>query len=277
LAQAHVHGNDNIEFEDAVQALSFMMGSRTSMKSSDGFRPKHVRTHLIVAGQGSQFKPLKNRLSKLLRESGFGTIYTEQKLKELGAANSSAAKVAPKPKTSLFHKLKEFAKDREADDMPTAIEHVAVELSGSNLKDGCAYGALDWYSSNPVMQNPDAIHGQLIVTLSGGGDPYAVDMDELNSNKRVEVPRAIFDAQVVYYLPSKGYRVDAQKKPGGSVMGTLMSCNHLVIEVRPPKTTSHLMVSTSSGQTIKLKESIYGSEDAKDLREMLWPAMLLDE
>jgi len=60
-------------------------------------------------------------------------------------------------------------------------------------------------------------------------------------------------------------------------MGTLMSCNHLVIEVRPPKSTSHLMVSTSSGQTIKLKESIYGAEDSKELREMLWPAVLLDE
>jgi hypothetical protein len=56
-----------------------------------------------------------------------------------------------------------------------------------------------------------------------------------------------------------------------------MSCNHLVIEVRPPKSTSHLMVSTSSGQTIKLKESIYGAEDSKELREMLWPAVLLDE
>ncbi len=277
LAQAHVHGNDNVEFDDAVQALSFMMGSKTNVKGSDGFRPKHVRTHLIVAGQGSQFKPLKNRLAKLLRDSGFGTIYTEQKLKEVGSASSKPAKVAPKQKTSLLTKIKDFTRDRDGDNMPSAVEHLAVELSGANLKDGCAYGALDWYSSNPVMQNPDAIHGQLIVTLSGGGDPYSVDMDELNSNKRVEVPRSIFDAQVVHYLPSKGFRVDSQKKPGGSVMGTLMSCNHLVIEVRPPKTTSHLMVSTSSGQTIKLKESIYGAEDAKDLREMLWPAMLLDE
>jgi hypothetical protein len=277
LAQAHVHGNDNVEFDDAAQALSFMMGSKTNMKGSDGFRPKHVRTHLIVAGQGSQFKPLRNRLSKLLRDSGFGAIYTEQQLKELGNANAKAAKALAKPKTSFLNKIKEFARDREGDEIPSAIEHLAVELSGPNLKDGCAYGALDWYSSNPVMQNPDAIHGQLIVTLSGGGDPYAVDMDELNSNKRVEVQRSIFDAQVVYYLPSKGYRVDMQKKPGGSIMGTLMSCNQLVIEVRPPKTTSHLMVSTSSGQTIKLKESIYGAEDAKDLREMLWPAMLLDE
>ncbi len=277
LAQAHVHGNDNVEFEDAVQALSFMMGSQTSIKHGDGYRPKHVRTHLIVAGQGSQFKPLKRRLSKLLRESGFGAIYTEERLKELGAAHSSGAHLAPKPKTSFLQKIKDFAKDHDGEEAPSAVEHLAVELSGANLKDGCAYGALDWYSSNPVMQNADAIHGQLIVTLSGGGDPYAVDMDELNSNKRVEVPRSIFDAQVVYYLPSKGYRIDMQKKPGGSVMGTLMSCNHLVIEVRPPKTTSHLMVSTSSGQAIKLKESIYGAEDAKDLREMLWPAMLLDE
>lgn len=277
LAQAHVHGNDNVEFDDAVQALSFMMGSKTNMKGSDGFRPKQVRTHLIVAGQGSQFKPLRDRLSKLLRDSGFGTIYTEQKLRELGSATVNAAKPVTRPKTSLLARIKEFARDRESDEMPSAIEHLAVELSGPNLKDGCAYGALDWYSSNPVMQNPDAIHGQLIVTLSGGGDPYTVDMDALNSNKRVEVQRSIFDAQVVYYLPSKGYRVDAQKKPGGSIMGTLMSCNNLVIEVRPPKTTSHLIVSTGSGQTIKLKESIYGAEDAKDLREMLWPAMLLDE
>ena len=277
LAQAHVHGNDNVEFDDAAQALSFMMGSRTTMKGGDGFRPKHVRTHLIVAGQGSQFKPLKNRLHKLLRDSGFGTIYTEDKLKQLGSANSNAPKIVAKPKTSFLNRIKDFTKDRAAEEAPSAVEHLAVELSGSNLKDGCAYGALDWFSSNPVMQNPDAIHGQLIVTLSGGGDPFVVDMDELNSSKRAEIPRSIFDAQVVYYLPSKGYRIDAQKKPGGSIMGTLMSCNHLVIEVRPPKTTSHLMVSTSSGQTIKLKESIYGSEDAKDLREMLWPAMLLDE
>ena len=277
LAHAHVHGNDNVEFEDAVQALSFMMGSRTTVKNGDGYRPKHVRTHLILAGQGSQFKPLKNRLAKLLRESGFGAIYTEAKLRELGAASSNAPKIVAKPKTSLLNRIKDFTREREAEELPSAVEHLAVELSGANLKDGCAFGALDWYSSNPVMQNPDAIHGQLVVTLSGGGDPFVVDMDELNSSKRAEIPRAIFDAQVVYYLPSKGYRIDAHKKPGGSIMGTLMSCNHLVIQVRPPKTTSHLMVSTSSGQMIKLKESIYGSEDAKDLREMLWPAMLLDE
>jgi len=277
LAMAHVHGNDNVEFDDAAQALSFMMGYRTGGKSSDGFRPKHIRTHLIVAGQGSQFKPLRNRLSKLLKDSGFGTIYTEQKLKELGTASSASAKILPKPKTSLFKKIKEFTRDRDGEEAPSSFDPVAVELSGANLKDGCAYGALDWYSSNPVMQNPDAIHGQLVVTLSGGGDPFVVDMDELNSNKKVEITRSIFDAQVVYYLPSKGFRVDQQKKPGGSVMGTLMSCNHLAIQIRPPKTTSHLVVSTSSGQTIKLKESIYGSEDAKDLREMLWPALLLDE
>ena len=277
LAQAHVHGNDNVEFEDAAQALSFMMGSRTNIRGGDGFRPKHVRTHLIVAGQGSQFKPLKRRLHKLLQESGFGTIYTEEKLKQLASANAKAPKIVGKPKASFFSGLLNFARDKSADEAPSAVEHIAVELSGPNLKDGCAYGALDWYSSNPVMQNPDAIHGQLIVTLSSGGDPFVVDMDELNSTRRTEVPRSIVDAQVVYYMPSKGYRIDAHKKPGGSIMGTLLSCNHLVIEVRPPKTTSHLVVSTSSGQSIKLKESIYGSEDAKDLREMLWPAVLLDE
>ena len=104
-----------------------------------------------------------------------------------------------------------------------------------------------------------------------------VDMDVLNTSRRVEVQRGIYDAQVVYYLPSKGYRIDLQRKPGGSVMGTLMNCNQFVIEVRPPKTSSHLVVSTSSGQTIKLKESIYGAEDSMQLREMLWPALLLDE
>jgi len=277
LAQAHVHGNDNIEFDDAAQALSFMMGTMTGIKHGDGYRPKHVRTHLILAGQGSQFKPLKNRLRKLLRDSGFGSIYTEQQLKQLATSNSSRHVVSPNLKTPFLQKIRGFVKEREGENLPSAVEHLAVELSGANLKDGCAYGALDWYSSNPVMQNPDAIHGQLIVTLSGGGDPYSVDMDELNSHRRVEVPRAIFDAQVVYYLPSKGYRIDLHRRPGGSVMGTLMSCNHLVIEVRPPKSTSHLMVSTSSGQTIKLKESIYGAEDSKELREMLWPAVLLDE
>ncbi len=274
LAQAHVHGNDNIEFDDAAQALSFMMGTITGIKHADGYRPKHVRTHLILAGQGSQFKPLKNRLNRLLRDSGFGTIFTEQQLKQGSPIPQAEEK---KSKSSFLDKFKAFARDRDADALPSAVEHIAVELSGANLKDGCAYGALDWYSSNPVMQNADAIHGQLVVTLSGGGDPFAVDMDELNSNRKVEVPRAIFDAQVVYYMPSKGFRADSQKKPGGSVMGTLMSCNHLVIEVRPPRSTSHLMVSTSSGQTIKLKESIYGAEDSKELREMLWPAVLLDE
>ncbi len=277
LAQAHVYGNDNVEFDDAAQALSFMMGTATGAKSGDGHRPKHVRTHLILAGQGSQFRPLKNRLTKLLQDSGFGSIFTEQQLKQLGTAHLAKTVTSSKPKVSLLNRVKGFVTDRGDENPPNALDHLAVELSGANLKDGCAYGALDWFTSNPVMQNPDAIHGQLVVTTAAGGDPVIVDMDVLNTSRRVEVQRGIYDAQVVYYLPSKGYRIDLQRKPGGSVMGTLMNCNQLVIEVRPPKTSSHLVVSTSSGQTIKLKESIYGAEDSMQLREMLWPALLLDE
>ena len=127
LAQAHVSGNDTIEFESAVEALAFMMGSRTTIKGNPGYKPKHVRTHLILAGQGSQFKPLKARLNKLLKESGFGSIFTEERLKELGSTNANAAKIVAKPKTSLFQKIKDFTKDREGDEMPSAIEHLAVE------------------------------------------------------------------------------------------------------------------------------------------------------
>ena len=87
-----------------------------------------------------------------------------------------------------------------------------------------------------------------------------------------------FDAWNIYYLPSRGHRRDNLRSQRQSIMGALGSCNNIVIKIRPPEDpTSELVVSTNTGEKITLNDAVYGMEGAKDLREMLWPAMLLDE
>jgi hypothetical protein len=281
LANAHGDGNDGGEHEDPVDALVFMLGSNSEKFGAPTRRPFQVRTHIIVAGQGSQFKPLKQRLQQLVKEADLGVIHRQEVLE--GPAIEQPP--SPESKRSLFKRAIDFVTDRGEGYRPSPNDHLAVELSGSNLKDGCARGALDWFSSNPIMENPDYIHGQIVVTLLGGGGEHWIDMDKLNDTKRFELrpeDLQIFDAWNVYYLPTKGKRIENIRGKRGAIMGTLMACNHIEVEVRAAGSeSSHLVVSTKNegqiSQDIKLRDALYGAEGARDLREMLWPAMLLDE
>ncbi len=280
LANAHSHGNDGIQHDDAVEALVFMLGAPAGHKGAAKRRPFKIRTHIIVAGQGSQFKPLKKRLAEVIRQADLGEIRRQEKLE-----GTQSAATLMTPSKSWFQKLLGFFSEGGDGYEASPHDHLAVELTGSNLKDGCARGALDWFSSNPIMENPNYVHGQLIVTLLGGGHEHWIDMDRLNDEKRYELSPdmlQVFDAWSVYYLPSKGQRAENLKARKGAIMGTLLACNDIEIEVRQPdRDSSQLVVYPRAGEArkepLKLKDALYGAERASDLREMLWPAILLDE
>lgn len=283
LATAHARGNDCGEFEDAVDALSFLMG--TSGTRNTGYRPDRVRTHVILAGQASQFKPLKDRFQKVVDEAGLGTILSQEELERgmrrqpeeppRAAASHGLAKRGVGFLRALFG-------DREGGVQISNDEHIAVQLSGANLKDGCARGALDWYSSNPVMENPDAIHGQILVTLAGGASPIEIDMDVLNTTRVKDLgPEElgeVYDAWNVYYLPTRGRRFEGLRGEEAALMGVLDATDHISIRIRPPDhLTSQLVVGTPSGQMLQLNEAVYDAVDSTKLRAMLWPAKLFDE
>lgn len=282
LANAHTDGNDGTpEYDDAITALHSMLGSSAVPGGPALMRPTHIRTHVILAGQASQFKPLKRYLQEVVKKADLGTLYTQDQLLGVASqANKELAKPKEAPKKGLLKRALDFAFDRGEGVLPSPTDHLAVELTGSNLKDGCALGALDWYISNPVMQNPHAVHGQIVVRSQSGATMKSADvnMDELNSTGKVTLKPEVYDAWNIYYLPSRGHRTDNLRGQRQSIMGTLMACNEIVIQIRPPEDqSSELIVSTNTGQKIKLNDAVYGMEGAKDLREMLWPAMLLDE
>ncbi len=161
-------------------------------------------------------------------------------------------------------------------------EHIAVQLSGENLKDGCARGALDWFSSNPVMENPDSIHGQLVITLAGGGHPMEVEMNALNDSLRLELGPEdlgeVYDAWYVYYLPTRGKKRESLRAQNASLIGVLDATDRIKIEIRSKDhPQSQLTISTPTGQTLQLTDAVYDAVDPKNLRAMLWPAMLFEE
>lgn len=282
LANAHTEGNDGApEYDDAVSALHSMLGSSSAPGGPALVRPTHIRTHVILAGQASQFKPLKRYLQSVVKNADLGTLYTQDQLLGVAAEkNKNLPKEKEQPKKSFFKRAIDFAFNNSEGVLPSPTDHLAVELTGSNLKDGCALGALDWYISNPVMQNPHAVHGQIVVRSQSGATmkSASVNMDELNSTGRVTLKPEVYDAWNIYYLPSRGHRTDNLRGQRQSIMGTLMACNEILIQIRPPEDqSSELIVSTNTGQKIKLNDAVYGMEGAKDLKEMLWPAMLLDE
>jgi hypothetical protein len=283
LATAHARGNDVGEFEDAVDALSFLMGTQGSAGKRSGFRPETVRTHVILAGQASQFKPLKDRFKKIVAEANLGTILSQEELER--GVRKEVEVVAKGPQKPLAKRgmgfLKALFGDNEGGVEIACDEHIAVHLSGENLKDGCARGALDWFSSNPVMENQDSIHGQLLVTLAGGGIPIEVDMDALNSSRLRDLGPAelgdVYDSWKVYYLPTRGRKFENLRGQDASLMGVLDATDHIRIQIRPPEhPASQLIISTPSGQSLQLSEAVYDAVDPTKLRAMLWPAKLFD-
>jgi hypothetical protein len=281
LANAHRAGSPGQAFDEPLDALIFMLGAPPDQPGMPKKRPYRIRTHIIVAGQASQFKPLRARLEQLVKDADLGTI-CEQRLLNGGEINKE---ITEPPKKSWLRSALDFVSgsDQGVDHSPN--DHLAVALDSTQLKDGCAHGALDWFSSRPVMENPGYIHGQIVVSLQGGGSEFWVDMDRLNDTRRYELTAEqlqITDAWTVYYLPSRGHRTETLKEHPGAIMGTLMACNHIEIEIQPEgDSASQLSVYTRTegrpNRQIKLRETVYGAEGARELQAMLWPAILLDE
>jgi hypothetical protein len=281
LANAHAASQEDLHFEDPVDALEFMLGSSSRRKTSeaDSGKPKPVRTHIIVAGQASQFKPLRTRLSHVIDRAGLGKLIEQDKL--TGKLKTGA----DERNGNWLKSALDFFSGGDDGAGRSSYDHSAVSLTGLNLKDGCARGALDWYSSKPVMENPGFIHGQIVIALLGGGHEHWVDMDRLNDSGHYELTAEelkVTDAWSVYYLPSRGLRGDDIRRMGGAIMGTLMACNQIEIAmIQHPNGGSQLAVFTRTGgqsnEPIKLRDSLYGADGAQDLRAMLWPTVLLEE
>jgi hypothetical protein len=282
LGNAYVDGNRG-RFVDPVEALSHMMGVGDGERDRVSFRPQPVRTHLIITGQGSQLRPLKRRLAEVVHQAGLGEILTEDALRP-SANRAGNAPVGPtvRPKGwGPIRWLKSMVEDHDGGVAADPREHRAVALNAMNLKDGCARGALAWYSSNPIMLNRDWIHGQLVIQTINGIE-FPVDMDELNGKRRLSIgPEQLglsHDALNVYYLPAKGLNIERHSSQRAALMDTLDACDRIEITIPAASQRSgQLVIETGTGQRVKLRDAMYGSEGANDLREMLWPAMLLDE
>jgi hypothetical protein len=283
LATAHARGNDSVQFEDAVDALTFLLGPGSAR--NPGFRPENFRTHVILAGQASQFKPLKDRFQKVIDEAGIGAILSQEELLNgVRPAPEESMRSAPSKDVAKkgFRFLKALFGNQDEGVRISCDEHIAVHLSGANLKDGCARGALDWYSSNPVMENPDAIHGQILVTMAGGASPIEIDMDQLNATRRKDLGpeelRHVHDVWNIYYLPTRGRKFENLRGEDAALMGVLEATDQFSIQIRPPDhPTSQLVVMSPSGDALQLNEAVYDAVDATKLRAMLWPAKLFDE
>jgi len=280
LANAHRAGNQGQAFDNPLDALIFMLGAPPDQPGAPKKRPYRIRTHIVIAGQASQFKPLRSRLEQLVKEADLGTIRDQRNLD----GTEINREITEPAKKSWFRSALDFVSGSDQGFEPTPNDHLAVSLDSAHLKDGCAHGALDWFSSRPVMENPGYIHGQIVVSLQGGGSEFWIDMDQLNDTRRYELTPEqlqITDAWTVYYLPSRGHARESLKEHHGAIMGTLMACNHIEIEIRPEgESASQLSVFTRTegraNRQIKLRETLYGAEGARELQSMLWPAILLN-
>lgn len=249
------------EVKNAAKALSLMVGS-----SRGGSQPEAVRTHVVVAGQGSKFKPLRKRLDEVFLEAGL--------------VKSETQKRPRKAWRQLFSDLIERLFGGEGGVPIKAVDRRVMYLSDENLKDGCAEGALAWYVNSPVMENAHELHGQLVLRTTGGV-PSMVNMDALNREGKLELGPEELERQVlswqVYYLPTRG-RMLGSHDDQGALVGVLDATDHIVFNIRPDRDEwSQLIVTTADGQRIKLDESVHGRKGAEQLKEMLWPSMLVEE
>lgn len=276
LAQAHLSENESTGIRNAGAALRAMVAEpspRPWAKMDDTDRD--IRTHVIIAGQASQFAPLRRRLEQIIREARLGEIQSQSLSQAPAPAPLS---IAAEVKSGGIKKvLGLFAPKKLTGPMSTSPDrNRAVELDPQNLKDGCAYGALDWLLNEPIMMNKDHVHGQLAVDIVGGGDLKWVDMDSLNDEHKIDMRFQNVGRREVYFLSGRGVRDEHPKRSGGVVMGTTASCGEIRVQIRPATHPGTQLVVTTERDSIKLKETVYGGHEKDELRPLLWPAVLLD-
>lgn len=276
LAHAHLSQNESPGLKNAGAALRAMVSEpspRPWAKDQDDDRD--IRTHVIIAGQASQFAPLRRRLEQIMREARLGEIQPQSQ----GEMREKPTALVPaEPKKGGVKKM--FAmftpKKSAGGHTPSPDRSRAVELDPKNLKEGCAYGALDWLLNEPIMMNKDHIHGQLAVDIVGGGDLKWIDMDDLNDEHKVEMRFKNVGRREVYFLSGRGVRDVHPKLSGGMVMGTTAATGDMKVQIRPETHPGTQLVVTTERDSIKLKETVYGGHEKDQLRPLLWPAVLLD-
>jgi hypothetical protein len=275
LARAHLDGNDHLPLDTGLDAILALMEPR--MKLHDNEVRTASRTHVVIAGQASQFQPLRSRLEELFKQARIEKMPTRP--------GKQAAAFQPVASKGRLKALLESIAPARQESGPDPQRSYWVDLKSENLKDGCAYGALAWLVNQPVMANPDEIHGQLAIERQSGGEEWWVNMVELNRNGSITVSAEGAEktdaARDVYYLPARG-RMDVPPSSVEHVLkiGTLPPCHAVSISIgKAGPHAGQLIVEVVGGVRkiqMKLADNIYGGTESRHLRSLLWPAVLLD-
>jgi hypothetical protein len=268
LANAYLAHNRSRPIKSAREALQSMLPRGQTDASVLG-------TDFVIAGQGSQLKPLRRRLEEVLKQAGLGTILKEKHLLQAGPTTPKPAEAEGK----LLTKIGKFLSDKATTDSPQQNFRLAhsrvVELEPENLKDACALGALRWFIANPIMLSYKAIHGQLVCVLSGGENCIYVDMDELNEVGETDLTPDklgnVADVWEIYYLPAKNMDFESQG-PTCASYSKLFDLN--TNQIRFVLTDQGLRVIGLQDSLDKRLDSQYGASDQESLRAMLWPAFI---
>ena len=174
------------------EAVAALRRLREEGPGADGDDPP--RTHIIVAGQGSLFAPLRARLLKVLRDAGY--IHAPLPVEDEPEPGRSAPVRRPSPgatsggdwKARIAERvggaartLKDAVTPDAAGERPGGGPSPRIEaarregkglyvlLAEADLKDGCARGALAWLRAKPVMLTENHELGSLVIAAQGGG------------------------------------------------------------------------------------------------------------
>lgn len=141
----------------------------------------HVCTHIILAGRGSLFQPIRSRLERASKKVGFADkIISEEEVR--------TGKIKRPPAKGIWDWVKGLMNDSGViiDRFGKIRANCLVELDSENRKNICALGTLLCYRQEPKFRNPDYVHGEFIVKPELG-DVVRIDMNDLNSGKVFDV------------------------------------------------------------------------------------------
>jgi hypothetical protein len=265
---------EGVFVRNAVEALRLLTDPTRFRAQHEELAHFESRTHVVVAGQASRFRPLRRRLSDVLRQAGYGVLQTADDPE----AEPGAAPGTPPRRGGFLQGLLRPARPANA---PPANQNFAIELPASALKTSCALGAIEWRRTNPVMLNPTHEHGQFAAMEADGGNPEFADMDRFNLDRKwtfaadagIEVPRN------VYYFPASGKPSINEKewrdyieKYGSQIASTDASAT---VTIGYALDGSYTGIQVFDGNRYrKIGAHMYGVRTEKDLYPLLWPAVL---
>ncbi|MDX2066008.1 MAG: hypothetical protein SFX74_09725 [Fimbriimonadaceae bacterium] len=266
---------DNAEgvfVRNAVEALRLLTDPARFRAQHPELSHFESRTHVVVAGQASRFRPLRRRLNEVLRQAGYGELQT--------AVDPSGPAPEP-PRRGLLARL---LTPKSPVSGPRPHQNYAIELPAAALKTSCARGAIEWRRAEPLMLNPTHEHGQFAAMEADGGVPEFADMDRFNADRRWTFGEnsGVDVARNVYYFPAAGAPEtdSAGWRKYVSTYGSLIATTDATSMV----TIGYALDGRFHGIQVfdghryrKIGAHMYGVRDEKDLYPLLWPAVLPDD